>query len=255
MSLSPEELQRYARHIVLREVGGPGQARLRAARVLVVGAGGLGSPALLYLAAAGVGHLTIVDDDVVGLSNLQRQVLFGTPDIGAPKAERAREALARLNPHVSVETKAVRIDAGNAGGLVAGHDLVLDGCDNFATRYAVNAACVAAGVPLIAAAMSQWEGQISLWHPAGGAPCYACVFPEPPAEGLAPSCAEAGVIGALPGVMGSMMALEAIKHLARAGTGLAGQMFLYDGLHSETRRIRISRRPGCRVCGSGPSNP
>ena len=249
MSLAPEEVERYARHIVLHEIGGPGQQRLRAARVLVVGAGGLGSPALLYLAAAGVGAITLVDDDAVALSNLQRQVLFGTADLGRPKAEAAREALARLNPHVAVEARALRLDAGNAPALVAGQDLVLDGCDNFATRYAVNAACVATGVPLIAAAMSQWEGQISLYDPARGAPCYACVFPVPPAAGLAPSCAEAGVVGALPGVMGSMMALEAIKHLARAGTGLAGILLIYDGLNAETRRIRISRRPGCAVCG------
>jgi molybdopterin/thiamine biosynthesis adenylyltransferase len=214
-----------------------------------VGAGGLGRPALLYLAAAGVGTLGVVDDDQAELSNLQRQVIFGTADIGRPKAEAACEALARLNPHVTVEAHALRIDAGNAAGLVAGHDLVLDGSDNFATRYAVNAACVAAGVPLIAAALSQWEGQISLWHPASGAPCYACVFPEPPAEGLAPTCAEAGVIGALPGVMGAMMALEAIKQLARAGSGLAGILLIYDGLHAETRRIRIGRRVGCAVCG------
>ncbi len=253
MSLTPDALQRYARHIVLREIGGPGQARLRAARVLVVGAGGLGAPVLLYLAAAGVGHLTIVDDDTVGLSNLQRQVIFGTPDIDRPKGEAARDALARLNPGVEVEIRAMRLDPGNGAELVAGHDLVLDGSDNFATRYAVNAACVAAGVPLIAAAMSQWEGQISLWHPAAGAPCYACVFPEPPAEGLAPSCAEAGVIGALPGVMGSMMALEAIKHVARAGTGLAGVLLIDDGLHAETRRITIARRPDCAVC-AGTSN-
>jgi molybdopterin/thiamine biosynthesis adenylyltransferase len=249
VSLGPEEIERYARHIVLREIGGPGQQRLRAARVLVVGAGGLGSPALLYLAAAGVGTLGVVDDDQAELSNLQRQVIFGTADIGRPKAEAARDALARLNPHVAVEAHALRLDAGNAEGLVAGRDLVLDGSDNFATRYAVNAACVAAGVPLIAAAMSQWEGQISLWHPASGAPCYACVFPEPPAEGLAPTCAEAGVIGALPGVMGAMMALEAIKQLARAGSGLAGILLIYDGLHAETRRIRVGRRAGCAVCG------
>jgi molybdopterin/thiamine biosynthesis adenylyltransferase len=249
VTLAPEEIERYARHIVLREIGGPGQQRLRAARVLVVGAGGLGSPALLYLAAAGVGTLGVVDDDRAELSNLQRQVIFGTADIGRPKAEAARDALARLNPHVAVEAHALRLDAGNAEGLVAGRDLVLDGSDNFATRYAVNAACAAAGVPLIAAAMSQWEGQISLWHPAGGAPCYACIFPEPPADGLAPTCAEAGIIGALPGVMGAMMALEAIKQLARAGSGLAGILLIYDGLHAETRRIRVGRRAGCAVCG------
>ncbi len=249
MSLAPEEIERYARHIVLREIGGPGQQRLRAARVLVVGAGGLGSPAMLYLAAAGVGTLGVVDDDHVALSNLQRQVLYRTADIGRPKAGAARDALVRLNPHVTVEVHALRINAGNAAGLVEGQDLVLDGCDNFGTRYAVNAACVAAGVPLIAGAMSQWEGQISLWHPASGAPCYACIFPEAPADGLAPSCAEAGIIGALPGVIGSMMALEAIKHIARAGEGLGGAMLIYDGLHADVRRIRMGRRPDCAVCG------
>jgi molybdopterin/thiamine biosynthesis adenylyltransferase len=155
----------------------------------------------------------------------------------------------RHTPHVLVEVHALRINARNAAGLVAGQDLVLDGCDNFDTRYAVNAACVAAGVPLIAGAMSQWEGQISLWHPASGAPCYACIFPEPPPDGLAPSCAEAGVIGALPGVMGSMMAVEAIKYITRAGEGLGGVMLIYDGLHADFRRIRMGRRPDCAVCG------
>ena len=250
MSLSPEELDRYARHIVLHEVGGTGQRRLGAARVLVVGAGGLGSAALLYIAAAGVGTLAIVDDDTVALSNLQRQVLHGTADIGRPKVDSARDALQRLNPHVAVETHRLRLDAANAPALVRGCDLVLDGCDNFATRYAVNAACAAAGVPLLAAAMSQWEGQISLYDPARGGPCYACVFPEPPAAGLAPSCAEAGVIGALPGVMGSMMALEAVKQIARAGEVLRGAMLIYDGLHAETRRIALARRPDCPVCNA-----
>jgi molybdopterin/thiamine biosynthesis adenylyltransferase len=250
LSLSPAELERYARHIVLHEVGGTGQRRLQAARVLVVGAGGLGSAALAYLAAAGVGTLAIVDDDEVSLSNLQRQIIHGTADIGRPKVESAASTLMDLNPHVSVEMHRLRLDAENAPGLVSGCDLVLDGCDNFATRYVVNAACVAAGVPLIAAAMSQWEGQISVYDPARGGPCYACVFPEAPAAGLAPSCAEAGVIGALPGVMGSMMALEAIKSLARAGEVLRGAMLIYDGLHADARRIKLSRRPDCPVCGS-----
>lgn len=252
MSLAPEEIERYARHIVLHEIGGPGQARLRAARVLVVGAGGLGSPALMYLAAAGVGSIVLVDDDTVGLSNLQRQVLHGTPDVGRPKAESARDAIARINPHVKLDAQTLRLSAGEAGALVAGADLVLDGCDNFATRYLVNAACVAAHRPLISAAMSQWEGQISLFHPAGGGPCYACIFAEPPAPELVPTCAQAGIIGALPGVMGSMMALEAIKHIARAGTGLRGVMLIYDALHAEVHRIRLPARPDCPVChGAG----
>lgn len=248
MTLGPEEIERYARHIVLREVGGPGQRRLGAARVLVLGAGGLGCPALLYLAAAGVGTLGVIDDDRVSLSNLQRQVLFGTTDIGRPKVAAAAEALARLNPHVRVEPIEARLGAG-AAALVAGWDLVLDGTDNLPTRYAANAACVAEAKPLLAAAISQWEGQIGLYHPAGGGPCYACVFPEAPTPGLAPDCAEAGVVGALPGVMGAMMALEAIKVLVGAGAGLRGRLVVFDGLWGETRRLRTAPRPGCPVCG------
>ncbi len=249
MTLSSDELDRYARHIVLREVGGPGQRRLGAARVLVVGAGGLGCPALLYLAAAGIGTLGVIDDDTVSLSNLQRQVLFATADVGRPKVAVAEEALRRLNPHVGVEAMEARLTETGAERLVAGWDLVLDGSDNFPTRYAVNAACVAAGRPLVAAAMSQWEGQLALWDPDRGGPCYACVFPEPPAAGLAPSCAEAGIVGALPGVMGSMMALEAIKHVAGAGEGLRGRLVIFDGLHGESRRIATRARGDCAVCG------
>ena len=249
MSLAPDEVSRYARHIVLHEIGGAGQQRLRAARVLVVGAGGLGSAALLYLAAAGVGTLGVVDDDAVSLSNLQRQVLHGTPDVGVPKTQSAARALARLNPHVAVETHALRLDAEAAARLVPAHDIVLDGSDNFGTRHLVNAACVAASRPLVSAAMSQWEGQISVFDPARGGPCYACVFPETPAAGLVPSCAAAGVIGALPGVMGAMMALEAVKLVARAGTPLVGALLIYDGLHADMRRVAVARRPGCPVCG------
>jgi molybdopterin/thiamine biosynthesis adenylyltransferase len=252
MTLGPDELERYARHIVLHEIGGAGQQRLKAARVLVVGAGGLGSPALLYLAAAGVGALGIVDDDTVGLANLQRQILFATGDVGAPKTAAAAAALDRLNPHVAVEPHALRLDAATAAMLVPRYDLVLDGSDNFATRYAVNAACVAAGRPLIAAAMSQWEGQIGLFHPAGGGPCYQCLFPEAPSPGLTQSCSRAGIVGALPGVMGSLMALEAVKLVARAGTTLRGSLMIFDGLHADTRRIRIAPRGDCPVCrGSG----
>ncbi len=251
MSLSEAELERYARHIVLREIGGPGQRRLGAARALVVGAGGLGAPALLYLAAAGFGHIGVVDDDAVSLSNLQRQVLFETGDVGRPKSAAAAEALGRLNPHVRVVTHAARLDADNAAGLIGGHDLVLDGCDNFATRYAVNAAAAAAATPLVSGALSQWEGQVSVFDPARGAPCYACVFPEPPAPGLAPSCAVAGVVGALPGVIGAMMAMEAIKIVTGAGAPLRGRMLIYDALGAEARRIAIRPRPGCAVCGGG----
>lgn len=248
MSLSPNELERYARHIFLREIGGPGQARLQAARVLVVGAGGLGSPALLYLAAAGVGRIVVVDDDRVALSNLQRQVIYATADMGEPKAERAAARLGQLNPHVTVDVRQLRFDADTAPALLQDVDLVLDGSDSFETRAAVNAACVAARIPLLAAAISAWEGQISLWDPARGGPCLACVFPEAPAPGLAPSCAAAGVMGALPGVMGAMMALEAIKTLTGAGTGLRGVLYTYDGLHADSRRFRITRLPDCPVC-------
>lgn len=250
---SNAELDRYARHIVLRELGGAGQRRLRAARVLVVGAGGLGAPVLMYLAAAGVGRITVADDDTVGLSNLQRQVIFSTADIGRPKVEAAAEALGRLNPHVGVTALVRRIGAGDAE-LVAGHDLVIDGTDSFASRQAVNAACVAAGVPLLAGSIAQWEGQVALYDPTRGAPCLACVFPEPPAPGLALSCAEAGVVGALPGVVGGLMALEAIKELAGipesgAGAGLRGRMLILDGLWGDTRSVSIPRRPGCPICG------
>jgi molybdopterin/thiamine biosynthesis adenylyltransferase len=255
VSLTPEELERYARHIVLHEIGGAGQQRLRAARVLVVGAGGLGSPALLYLAAAGVGALGIVDDDHVSLSNLQRQVLHGTDGIGRPKVGSAAAALARLNPNVAVEQHALRLDAESAAGIVPRYDLVLDGCDNFETRYLVNAACVAAGRPLISAAMSQWEGQIGLFDPARGGPCYQCLFAEAPDPELTPTCARAGVVGALPGVMGAMMALEAVKLIARTGEGLRRTLVIYDALHAEFRRIRTAARPDCPVCRGAGAEP
>ncbi|WP_199261609.1 HesA/MoeB/ThiF family protein [Paracoccus binzhouensis] len=248
--LSDAELDRYARHIVLRELGGPGQAALRRARVLVVGAGGLGAPVCLYLAAAGVGRITVADDDRVSLSNLQRQVIFRASDDGAPKAEAARAAMLALNPHVAVTALNRRITAEDAT-LVAEHDLVIDGTDSFAARQAVNAACVAAGVPLVAGAIAQWEGQVTVWDPGHGAPCMACIFPEAPAPGLAPACAEAGVVGPLPGVVGSMLALEAIKLIAGAGEPLRGRMLIFDGLYGENRVMKIARRADCPTCGSG----
>lgn len=246
---SPEELQRYARHIVLREVGGTGQRRMKAAKVLVVGAGGLGSPALLYLAAAGVGTIGVIDDDTVSVSNLQRQILHADSRIGMPKVFSAEIALKAINPHVVVRPYNRRLTEDNAATLFADHDLILDGCDNFSTRYLVNAAAVATRKPLISGAISQWEGQVTLYDPARGAPCLACIFPEAPAPGLAPTCAEAGVMGALPGVVGSMMAAEAIKEITGAGESLRGRMLIYDALHAENRVIRLLRRPDCPVCG------
>lgn len=245
-----ETLQRYSRHILLREIGGPGQRRLGAAEVMVVGAGGIGAPLLLYLAAAGVGRITLVDDDRVALSNLQRQVAFTTADIGRPKVTAAAERLHALNPGVRIDAVEARLDPAMAARLIPGRDLVIDGSDSFATRALVNAACVAAGVPLLAAAVTQWEGQITLYDPARGAPCMACLFPEEPAPGLAPACAEAGVAGPLPGILGSMAALEAVKEIAGAGTSLRGRLLLYDGLHGETRMLTIRRRPDCPVCGA-----
>jgi len=247
---SETELERYARHIVLREIGGAGQQRLKAARVLVVGAGGLGSPVLLYLAAAGVGTIGVVDDDAVSLSNLQRQIAHDEDRLGMPKVFSAQKAVGTVNPHVRVLPFHRRLTGDIAAKLVADFDLVLDGSDNFATRQIVNQACVTARTPLISGAISQWEGQISLFDPASGGPCYACVFPNAPADGVVPSCAEAGVVGALPGVIGSMMALEAIKHISRAGAGLGGEMLIYDGLYGDARKLKLSRRADCAVCGS-----
>lgn len=248
-TFSEAELSRYARHITLREIGGPGQRRLRDARVLVVGAGGLGSPAILYLGAAGVGHIGIIDGDEVERSNLQRQVIHGEADLGRPKAQSAGDAVATLNPHISVRTYSRRFEAGIAAELLSGYDLVLDGSDSFATRALVNEAAVRAECPLISAALTAWEGQVSLFDPARGGPCYGCVFPEAPAPGLVPSCAEAGVAGPLPGVLGSLMALEAVKHLTGAGETLRGRMLLYDGLHAEARVVALEARPDCPVCG------
>lgn len=251
--MTSAELDRYARHLVLREIGGPGQMRLRQARVLIVGAGGLGSPICLYLAAAGVGQITLADDDTVSLSNLQRQVIFRQDQRGQLKVNAAASAMADLNAHVTVTPHPYRITEADRD-LIAAHDLVIDGTDGFAVRAGVNAACVAAGVPLIAGAIAQWEGQVTLYDPARGGPCMACLFPAAPAPGLAPPCAEAGVIGPLPGVIGSMMALEAIKHLTGAGQGLRGQMMIFDGLYGETRMIRTTARGDCAVCGqSGPA--
>lgn len=245
------ELERYARHIVLREIGGPGQQALRQARVLVVGAGGLGAPALQYLGAAGVGTLGVIDDDTVENANLQRQVIHRDADIGMPKVFSAQAAVQAQNPFVTVRPYRRRLDGEVAEALFADYDVILDGSDNFATRELVNRAAVAAGKPLVWGALSQWEGQVSVFDPAEGAPCYACVFPERPAPGLAPSCAEAGVLGPLPGVIGAMMAVEGVKLVTGAGAPLRGRLALYDALWGETRQVAVKPRPGCAVCGAG----
>ncbi|MBI1197306.1 MAG: molybdopterin-synthase adenylyltransferase MoeB [Phenylobacterium sp.] len=244
MSFTDEEIERYARHLVLREVGGPGQQKLKAARVLVVGAGGLGAPVSLYLAAAGVGSLILADPDVVDRSNLQRQVIYTEDDVGRPKAEAAAARLTALNPNVAVTAFNGAFDDSTAGALVEGVDLVLDGTDDFGVRFCVNAACVAHGKPLVSGAIGRWTGQVGVF---GRKPCYRCLVPEIPPE--AETCTAVGVIGALAGVIGSMMALEAIKLLTGAGEALAGRLLIYDALAGETRTVRVAGDPECPVCG------
>lgn len=247
---SDTELNRYARHIVLREIGGPGQKKLKEAKVLVIGAGGLGAPALQYLAAAGVGTIGVVDDDIVENANLARQVIHKDKSIGVPKVFSAQAEMLAQNPHISVRPYHRRLTQEVAPELFAEYDLVLDGTDNFETRYLVNKTAVECQMPLISGALSQWEGQLSIFDPAHGAPCYQCIFPQAPAPELAPSCAEAGVLSPLPGVIGAMMATEAIKIITGAGAPLRGQMVIYDALYGESRTIGIGPRPDCPTCGA-----
>ena len=257
--LTPEELERYARHIVMREVGGPGQAALKRARVLVIGAGGLGAPALMYLAAAGVGTLGVIDDDTVSLSNLQRQVIHGTPDIGAPKVDSAAAAIARLNPHVAVEAHNARLTAANALDLLPRYDLVADGLDNFATRYLVSDACYFAGKPLVTAAVGVFDGTLTTIRAHERAPdgkpnpTYRCLFPEPPPAGTVPACAEAGVLGALTGVIGSMMALEAIREIVGFGEGLVGRLLMVDARAMRFETLRNAWDPANPLSGETPT--
>ncbi len=246
---SATELDRYARHIILREVGGTGQKALKDARVLVIGAGGLGAPALQYLAAAGVGTIGVIDDDNVENANLQRQVIHLDKMIDTPKVFSAETAMRQQNPFVQVRPFHRRLTPEIAADLFEDFDLILDGSDNFDTRYLVNKVAVAQGKPLIAAALTQWEGQISLYDPKAGGPCYRCLFPQEPDAGLVPSCAEAGVIGPLPGVVGSMMAVEAIKAITGAGEGLRGRLLIYDALYAECRVIGAKARADCPDCG------
>lgn len=246
MSFSDEEVERYARHLVLAEIGGPGQQALKAGSVLIIGAGGVGGPAALYLAAAGVGRLGVIDFDTVALSNLQRQVIFDGADVGRPKVEAAAARLAQLNPHVAVEPLNERLTPDNARGIVAGFDLVLDGADDFATRLAVNAACMAERRPLVSGALGRWGGQVGVFE---GRPCYRCLVSEIPPD--AETCARVGVVGALAGVIGAMAALEAIKRLAGAGRSLAGRLLIYDGLAGQARTVALAPDPACPVCAQG----
>jgi adenylyltransferase/sulfurtransferase len=247
---APTELRRYGRQIVLPEIGVAGQLRLREARVLVVGAGGLGSPVALYLAAAGIGTLGLAEFDVVDETNLHRQILFETGDVGRPKLEAAVGRLKATNPHVRIEPLGGRFDAGNALDRVAGYDLVVDGTDNFPTRYLVNDACVRVGRPLVWGSVFRFEGQVSLFATPDG-PCYRCLFPEPPPPGLVPSCAEAGVFGALPGVIGSLQAAQAIQWIAGVGEPLVGRLLLFDSLAATFREVRLPRDPQCPRCAPG----
>jgi adenylyltransferase/sulfurtransferase len=249
-TLDLAEVERYSRHLLLPELGPDGQRRLKATRILLVGVGGLGSPAALYLAAAGVGHLTLVDFDAVDVTNLQRQVIHGTKDVGRPKVESARDRLRDLNPHVSVDAVATRVSPGNVLALVRDHDLVLDGSDSFSTRYLVSDACVLAARPNVHASIFRFEGQATVLSTAGG-PCYRCIFKSPPGPGEVPSCSEAGVLGVLPGLLGTIQATEAIKVVTGIGEPLVGRLLLVDALSMSFRTLRVARDPRCPACGTG----
>lgn len=252
-SFSETEAMRYARHFILPEVGREGQRRLKAASILLVGAGGLGSPAALQLAAAGIGRLGLVDPDRVDASNLHRQVLHGTRDLGRPKVQSAADRLRDLNPDLHLDLHEVRLTAANAAGMIASYDLVLDGTDNFPTRYLVNDACVLGKKPNVYAAIFRFEGQASVFAPILGGPCYRCLFPEPPPPGSVPSCAEGGVLGVLPGLLGTIQATEAIKLILGLGTPLLGRLLLYDALAMRFREMILRRNPDCLICGARPT--
>ena len=259
MDFSEKQINQYARHILLPEVGGEGQAKLLDAKVLVIGAGGLGSPSILYLAAAGIGTIGVIDDDTVDLSNLQRQVLHGTADIGRAKVESAAEAVAAINPDVTVVQHRERITAANAMDLIGAYDVVADGCDNFSTRFLLNDVCVFTKTPLVSAAILRFDAQVATYRPFSGpkgeapGPCYRCIFREAPPDGQIPTCAEAGVMGALCGMVGSFQATEVIKEILGIGTSLAGSLVIIDGLGAETRKITVKPDTGCPVCGDNPT--
>ena len=251
-ALTNEEVARYSRHLIMPEVGMDGQLKLKAASVLCIGAGGLGSPVAMYLAAAGVGRIGIVDFDVVDYSNLQRQVIHGTPDVGRPKLDSARDSLHAINPEVHVETHEVALSSSNALDVLGGYDVIVDGTDNFPTRYLVNDACVLLGKPNAYGSIFRFEGQASVFAAKDG-PCYRCLYPEPPPPGLVPSCAEGGVLGILPGVVGTIQATEAVKLIMGVGEPLVGRFLVYDALRMRFRELKLRRDPDCPVCGDNPS--
>lgn len=248
-SLDTAEVLRYSRHLIIPDVGVPGQRRLKSARVLLIGAGGLGSPLALYLAAAGVGHIGLVDFDSVDVTNLQRQILHGSSGVGRPKLESARERLADLNPHIHLETYDTRLTSANALEIFDGYDVVIDGTDNFSTRYLTNDACVLLGIPNVHGSIYRFEGQASVFATRDG-PCYRCLYPAPPPPGLVPSCAEGGVLGVLPGLIGTIQATEALKLLLGIGTSLAGSLLLFDALDLRIRTVQLRRNAACPACGT-----
>jgi len=255
MNLTDDQMDRYARHIVLREVGGIGQKKLLQSKVLVVGAGGLGSPLILYLAAAGVGTIGIIDDDHVDLSNLQRQIAHGTRDIGRAKVISAQESVAQINPDVNVITHAERLTKDNVQTIFEGYDLVADGSDNFNTRFLINDACFFLKKTLVSAAMLQFEGQLSVYKAfeEGAHPCYRCIFPSPPPADVAQTCGEAGVLGALAGAMGSLQGIEVLKELLGIGESMSGKLLIYDALYTDFRSVKVRPDPECALCGAHPS--
>jgi len=245
--VTPDQIERYARHLVLKEIGGPGQAALLDAKVVIVGAGGLGGPAGLYLAAAGVGHITIIDDDDVDLSNLQRQIQFSEDDIKNPKAQSLSKRLSGLNQDVFIRPVVQKLTQENAVELLQGHDLILDGVDDFGTRFATNAASLSLNIPLISGALGRFKGQISLFNDGPEAPCYRCLVPEIPPD--IETCSQVGIIGALAGIIGAQMAMEAVKYITKSGESLSGRLYLFDGLKSENRTLALRKDPACPACG------
>ncbi len=244
--MTPENLERYARHLVLKEIGGPGQQALLSAKAVIIGAGGLGGPAGLYLAAAGLGHITIIDDDKVDLSNLQRQIQFTENQVERPKVDAMATTLKGLNPNLDIRVHPERLSRDNAKRLLAGHDIILDGTDSFETRFIINEISRHLMVPLVSGAIGRFDGQVSVFNTAAQMPCYQCLVPKIPPQ--AETCSEVGVVGALAGIVGSLMALETIKHITGAGQSLAGRLWIYDGLQAESRTVRLAKDPACSIC-------